>query len=100
MRQQPRLLNSLVEYWHPDAKAFMLEGQSLVLTIEDISFLTGLSRRGEPVNFQTFPFGPHNISKLIGLYCEAGIDRSSSQVPINKITDLSLQAIVLLLLDG
>jgi hypothetical protein len=29
----------------------MLEGQSLVPPTEDIYFLTGLSRRGEPVNF-------------------------------------------------
>jgi hypothetical protein len=42
----------------------MLEGNSLVPTIEDIYFLTGLSKRGEPVNFQKFPSGPHNISKL------------------------------------
>jgi hypothetical protein len=26
MRTQPRLLNTLVDYWHPDAEAFMLEG--------------------------------------------------------------------------
>jgi hypothetical protein len=97
MRAQPRLLNALVDYWHPDAEAFMLEGQSLVPTTEDIYFLTGLSRRGEPVNFRTFPSGPHSISELIGLYCEAGTERSSSQVPISKITDLLLQAIVLLI---
>jgi hypothetical protein len=97
MRAQPRILNALVEYWHPDAEDFMLEGQSLVPTTEDIYFLTGLSRRGEPVNFQTFPSGPHNILELIGLYCEAGTDRSSSQVPIRRITNLSLQAIVLLI---
>jgi hypothetical protein len=36
MRAQPRLLNALVYYWHPNAEAFMLEGQSLVPTIEDI----------------------------------------------------------------
>jgi hypothetical protein len=97
MREQPRLLNSLVEYWHPDAEDFMLEGQLLMPTTEDIYFLTGLSRRGELVNLWTFPSRPHNISELIGLYCEAGTDRSSSQVPIRKIVDLSLQAIVLLI---
>jgi hypothetical protein len=26
MQAQPRLLNALVNYWHPDAEAFMLEG--------------------------------------------------------------------------
>jgi hypothetical protein len=75
----------------------MLEGQSLVPTVDDIYFLTGLSRRGEPVNFQTFPAGLHNIAELIGLYCAADTDRASMQVPIRKITNLSLQAIVLLI---
>jgi hypothetical protein len=97
MRAQPRLLNALVDYWHPDAEAFMLEGQSRVPTTEDIYFLNDLSRRGEPVNFWTFPSGPHNILELIGKYCEDGTDRSSSPVPISKIVDLSLQAIVLLI---
>jgi hypothetical protein len=75
----------------------MLEGQSLVPTTEDIYFLTGLSRRGEPVNFQTFPLGPHNIEELIGLYYADDTDRSSMQAPISKITDLSLQVIVFLI---
>jgi hypothetical protein len=75
----------------------MLEGQSLVPTTEDIYFLTGLSRRGEPVNFRMFPVGPSKISELIVEHCEAGTDRAGSQVPISKITNLSLQAILLLI---
>jgi hypothetical protein len=97
MRAQLRLLNALVEYWHPDAEAFMLEWKSLVPTTKDIYFLTGLSRRGEPINFKTFPLGPLNIEKLIALLCEAGTNCLSSQVPISKITDLSLQAILFLI---
>jgi hypothetical protein len=75
----------------------MLEGQSLVPTTKDIYFLTGLSRRGEPVNFRTFPVGPSKISELIAEHCEAGIDRVGSQVPISKITSLGLQTILLLI---
>jgi hypothetical protein len=75
----------------------MLEGQSLVPTTEDIYFLTGLSRREELVNFQTFPSGLHNVAELIGLYYEVGTNCSSSEVPVSKITDLSLQVIVLLI---
>jgi hypothetical protein len=97
MRTQPRLLNALIDYWHPDAEAFMLEGQSLVPTTEDIYFLTGLSRRGEPVNFRTFPVGPSKILELIVEHCEAGTDRVGSQVPISKITSLALQTILLLI---
>jgi hypothetical protein len=65
MHAQPRLMNALIDYWHPDAEAFMLEGQSLVPTTEDIYFLIGLSRRGEPINFQNFPMGTSKISELI-----------------------------------
>ena len=97
MHAQPRLLNALVDYWHHDAEAFMLEGQSLVPTTEDIYFLTGLSRRGEPVNFQTFPVGPRKILELIEEYCEVGIDQRTSSVPISRITSLTLQTILLLI---
>jgi hypothetical protein len=41
--------------------------------------------------------GPHNIEELIGLYCADDTDRSSTHVPIRKITNLSLQVIVLLI---
>jgi hypothetical protein len=51
MWAQLMLLNALIDYWHPDAEAFMLEGHSLTLMTEDIYFLTGLLRRGELVNF-------------------------------------------------
>jgi hypothetical protein len=97
MRVQPRLLNALVEYWHPDAEAFMIEGQSLVPTTEDIYFLTGLSRRGEPVNFHTFPVGPSKVSELIEEYCEAGTDQRTSSVPVSRITSLALQTILSLI---
>jgi hypothetical protein len=69
------MMKALVDYWHPDAQAFMLEGQSLTPMIEDIYFLIGLSRRGEPVNFRTFPSGPHNIVDLIEIHCEVGTDK-------------------------
>ena len=75
----------------------MLEGQSLTPTTEYIYFLTGLSRTGDPINLRTFPLEPHNISELIGLHCEAGIDKVGSQVSIHKISNLSLKVIVLLI---
>jgi hypothetical protein len=72
MREQPRLLNALDDYWHTDAEAFMIEGNSLNPTTEDIYFLTGLSRRGERVNLWTFPPRPFNIKDYINMYCEDG----------------------------
>jgi hypothetical protein len=97
IQAQPRLLNSLVDYWHLDAEAFILEGQSLTLMNEDIYFLTGLSRREEPVNLHDFPSGPHNIFELIKLNFEVRIDKVGSKVSIHKITNLSLKVIVLII---
>jgi hypothetical protein len=88
MRAQPRLLNALVDYWHPDAEAFMIEGQSLTPTTEDIYFLTGLSRRGEPVNLHTFPTGERKVSELIAEYCVAGTNRRTSWIPVGSVISL------------
>jgi hypothetical protein len=97
MREKPRLLNALIYYWHPYAEAFILEGQSLTPIIENIYFITGFSRRGDPVNLHTFPPRPHNIEDLIGLHCEVGTKKVGSQVPTHKISNLSLKVIVLLI---
>jgi hypothetical protein len=97
MRAQPRLLNALVDYWHPDADAFMIEGQSLTPTTEDIYFLTGLSRRGEPVNLHTFPTGTRKVSELIAEYCVAGTSRETSWVPVNSVISLTLQTVLSLI---
>jgi hypothetical protein len=97
MTAQPRLLNTLVDYWHPDAEAFMIEGQLLTPMTTDIYFLTGLSRRGEPINLQTFPLGPFNIEDYIKMYFEVDTEKVGSLVPIHKITSLSLRVILLLI---
>jgi hypothetical protein len=97
MRAQPRLLNTLVDYWHSDAEAFMIEGQSLNPMTEEIYFLNGLSRRGELVNLQTFSLGHFNIEDYIRMYYEANTEKLGSQVPIHKITSLSLRVILLII---
>ena len=97
MHAQPRLLNALVDYWHPDAEAFMIEGQSLVPTTKDIYFLTDLSRRGEPVNPQTFPTGERKVSELIAEYCVARTNRRTSWIPVGSVTSPTLQTILSLI---
>ena len=97
MRAQPKLLNALIDYWHPDVEEFMPEGKSLTPMNEDIYFLTGVSRRGDLINLRTFPPGLHNIEELIGLHWEASTEKLGSQVPIHKINNLSLKVIFLLI---
>jgi hypothetical protein len=87
-------MNHLIEYWNLDAEAFMLEVQSLTLMMEDIYFLTGLSRRGELVNLRTFPPEIQNIEDYIGMYCEVGTEKVGSHVPIHNITSLNIQIVL------
>ena len=41
---QPRLLYMLVDYWDLDSESFHIDGMSLTIEVEDIYFITRLSR--------------------------------------------------------
>ena len=41
----------LVDYRDLDSELFQIDGMSLTIEVEDIYFITGLSRRGEVVKF-------------------------------------------------
>ena len=47
LRAKPRVLQMLVDYWDPDSESFQIDGMSLTIEVEDIYFITGLSRRGK-----------------------------------------------------
>jgi hypothetical protein len=98
MRAQVRLLEMLVGYWDPDSESFNLDGKPLRIEVEDIYFLTGLSRRGEVVNLKSRGAGSGmKIEEYIDTHCVAGTPKVGSQVPIRAINNLSLKIIVLVL---
>ena len=43
LRDNPRLLQMLVDYWDLDTKTFQIDGMPLSLEVEDIYFITRLS---------------------------------------------------------
>ena len=45
LRDKPRLLQMLGDYWDPDTKTFHIDKMPLILEVEDIYFITGLSCR-------------------------------------------------------
>ena len=44
LRAKPRLLEMLVDYRDPDSESLRIDGMSLTIEVEDIYFITGLSR--------------------------------------------------------
>ena len=50
MKANTRLLELLIDYWDVEEEAFMIDQIPLRVDVEDIYFITGLSRRGEVVH--------------------------------------------------
>jgi hypothetical protein len=87
--------------WDPDTEAFNLDGKPLRIEVEDIYFITGLSRRGEVVNLKARGAGSGmNIEDYIATHCVAGTEKVGSQLPIRAINNLSFKIIVLVYLHG
>ena len=71
---------------------------SLSIEVEDIYFITGLSRRGEVVNLRSHgPGGGLTIDEYIVVYCLPNMEKVGSQIPTNSIHILGLKAILLAL---
>jgi hypothetical protein len=83
MRTQVRLLELLVDYWDPDSESFNFDGKPLRIEVEDIYFLTGLSRRGEVVNLKSRGVGScRKIEEYIDAHYVVGTPKVGSQLPI------------------
>ena len=86
LRAKPRLLQMLVDYWDPDSESFHIDGMSLTIEVEDIYFITGLSRRGEVANLRSCgPGGGLTIDEYIVVYCYLDMEKVGSQIPINSL---------------
>ena len=69
LRAKPGLLQMLVDYWDLDSESFQIDGMSITIEVEDIYFITGLSRRGELVNLNSCgPEGGLTIDEYIVVY--------------------------------
>ena len=65
MRQQIELLEFLVRAWDPGIEAFHIKNQVLSIIVEDVYFLTGLSRRGLPISLSGSTVGGETMRDYI-----------------------------------
>ena len=98
LRAKPRLLQMVVDYWDPDSDSFQIDRMSLTIEVEDIYFITGLSRWGEVVNLRSHGLrGGLTIDEYIAVYYYPDTEKVGSQIPTNSIQVLGLKAILLTL---
>jgi hypothetical protein len=76
--------------WDVAQQLFHVESHTLSLDIEDIYFLTGLSRRGSHVTLTGNRGGGLPMSEYVRRYCEPRAESLKGKVSIRDIRDLPL----------
>jgi hypothetical protein len=94
MRAQVRLLEHLVWMWDPDQQVFNVGAHTLTIDIEDIYFLTGLSRWGSHVILSGNRRGSMKMSEYCREYCVPEAERQRGKVAIWGVTDITLRTIL------
>jgi hypothetical protein len=94
MRAQVRLLEHLVRMWDPDQQVFNVGAHTLTIDVEDIYFLTGLSRRGSHVSLTGNRRGGMKMTEYCRTYCVPDAERQKGKVAIWGVTDITLRTIL------
>lgn len=95
MRQQINLLQYFLDAWDPTTQVFWIRGKSIPLTVVDIYFLTGLSRRGAPISLSVSTRGGESVRDYIHRYCRGGSQPSKDgKINIQDVTERSPRTIL------
>jgi hypothetical protein len=80
--------------WDPNQQFFIVGAHTLTIDIEDIYFLTGLSRRVSYVSLTGNRAGGLKMSEYCNQYCVPEAERKKGKVVIWGVTDLTLHTIL------
>ena len=94
MRSKVQLLNYIIGLWDKETYTFQVGTHSLSLEIDDIYFLTGLSKRGGPISLTLQQGGGLSIDNYVDQYCQVEAHKVSGKISIRDVNDLSLKSIL------
>ena len=84
------LLEYLLKMWNSKKQYFEVGDHILMVKVEDIYFLTGLSRRGAPISLTSPHGGEITIQGLIYRYYIPGTQMCKNKIPIKDFMDFPL----------
>ena len=95
MRSETSLLQLLIGYWDPNRLHFMIDDEPLPFGVEDMYFMTSLSRQGWEENLRGGGRDDASltIQEYITVYWEEGTQKVASQIPITQIQTLALRSV-------
>ena len=94
MESHERLLEHILRMWNPEQQYFEVGAHILIVEVEDIYFLTGLSRWGAPISLTGSHGGDITTRELIDRHCAPGTGTSRNKFPIRAVTNRALRIIL------
>ena len=94
MVSHERLLKHKVRMWSPEQQHFEVGAHILIVEVEDIYFLAGLSRWGAPISLTGSRGGDITTQELIDRHGILGMRTSRKKIPIRAVTDRALWIIL------
>ena len=88
------LLEHILQMWNPEQQYFKVGAHILIVEVEDIYFLTGLSRRGAPISLTSSHGGDITTRELIDRHYAPGTGTSGKNIPIKVVIDRALQTVL------
>lgn len=85
--------------WDADSQVFMVGDQELTLELEDIYFITGLSRRGVTAMFTERGGGGESVDLYVREYCRHDAQKVSGKLPISQVVSLPLKIILFMVTE-
>ena len=86
MVSNEQLLEHILWMWNPEQQYFEVGAHILTVEVEDIYFLTGLSRWGAPISLTGSRGGDITTQEFIDRHCALGTRTSGKKIPIRAVT--------------
>ena len=87
MVSHEHLLDHILRMWNPEQQYFEVGAHVLTIEVEDIYFLTGLSRQGTPIYLIGSHGGDITTQELINHHCIPSTRTSGKKIPIKVVVD-------------
>jgi hypothetical protein len=94
MKSEVLLLEHIIGLLDVTEQGFHIGTQLLTIELEDVYFLTGLSKRGVPIAFTGQRELPEQVDVYLARHCVLGTRLVGGRIPIKDIWDLSLRSIL------
>jgi hypothetical protein len=94
MKKEVLLLEYMIGLWNTVEQAFQIGPQMLNIELEDVYFLTGLSKRGAPIILSRQRAVPVPVEEYVENHCIPGSRLVGGRIVIKDVRDLPLRSIL------